>query len=98
MKILKECCITAMDKFFEKKNVTEGLEELKKMGLVTQVTESFQDMLITRNQSKGELEIEFKATADGIIYTKKIIRAHSKSALRLHGMEQGRVQFPVGPQ
>lgn len=74
MKILKECCITAMDKFFEKKNVTEGLEELKKMGLVTQVTESFQDMLITRNQSKGELEIEFKATADGIIYTKKMLK------------------------
>ena len=30
----------------------------------------------------------------GIIY---LFRAHSKSVLRLHGMEQGRVRFPVGP-
>ena len=27
-----------------------------------------------------------------------IRRAHSKSVLRLHGMEEGRVRFPVGPQ
>ncbi len=32
------------------------------------------------------------------IFISVLARAHSKVALRVHGMDEGRVRFPVGPQ
>jgi len=73
MQILKDCCITAMDERFEKRDVTEGLTNLEKMGLISTIPDSFGELIEPRMQ-KGELSTKYTITADGIIYTKKMLK------------------------
>ncbi|MCV0410700.1 hypothetical protein [Nitrosopumilus sp.] len=74
MQILKDCCITAMDERFGKKDVTEGLYNLTKMELIKVVPKNLNDIIGAGSKPEGELSEKFNITADGIIYTKKMLK------------------------
>lgn len=67
--ILKACCITAMTDNFQKRDVTEGLARLEKMGLIRKCQN------VSKNTGQdGELSDHYSITGDGVIYTKKMLR------------------------
>lgn len=73
MQILKACCITAMDQNFEKKDVIEGLAKLEKMELIGKIPD-FPNRAIDNTIIEKDLEVRYRSTADGIIYTKKMLK------------------------
>jgi DNA-binding PadR family transcriptional regulator len=68
--ILKACCITAMTDNFQKKDATEGLAKLEKMGLINKK----QSMLKNSVQADPELSDFYSITGEGVIYTKKMLK------------------------
>jgi hypothetical protein len=68
--ILKECCITAMTDNFQKKDVVDGLQRLTEMGLIKQI----QKVAYEQEYADYELAIKYIPTADGIIYTKRMLK------------------------
>lgn len=67
--ILKECCITAMTDNFQKKDVVDGLTKLEKLELISK-----RPIFQTDQMKDSELAGLYDITADGIIYTKKMLR------------------------
>lgn len=70
LSILKSCCITAMTDNFQKKDVTEGLARLERMGLIRKVQPPSKGVA----QDEMDLSDLYSITADGVIYTKKMLR------------------------
>lgn len=70
MNILKACCITAMTDSFQKRDVTDGLGKLERMGLVRRSQQSPKNT----SQGDGEMSDLYTITVDGVIYTKKMLR------------------------
>lgn len=68
--ILKACCITAMTENFQKKDAVEGLAKLEKMGLVSRR----QPAIRNPAHADPELSDSYFITADGVIYTKKMLK------------------------
>lgn len=69
--ILKACCITAVTDNFQKKDVVDGLKKLEEMELIT-----INPPDNTQSDSRPDRELSgfYAITADGIIYTKKMLR------------------------
>lgn len=70
LSILKECCITAITDNFQKKDVVDGLRKLVDMGLIKEISKATHD----REYADYELAAKYIPTADGIIYTKKMLK------------------------
>ena len=70
LSILKSCCITAMTDNFQKKDVTEGLARLERMGLIRKAQPPSKGVA----QDEMDLSDLYSITADGVIYTKKMLR------------------------
>lgn len=70
IEILKECCITAMDNNFQKKDAVTGLDKLEKMALIRKKRTA----LLLSEVPDPELSGVYDITADGIIYTKRMLK------------------------